>query len=298
MSSVSGDPKALGAYLKTRRAGLEPAQVGLPDPGTPRRVPGLRREEVARLAAISTDYYTRIEQGRMQASVPVLDALARVLRLTDDQRGYLFDLAGRPSAEPTAPPGERTVTPYTRRLIDQLSGAPAVVLSDVLDVLAWNPLAAALLTDFGRLPEEDRNYVWLVFNDPAMRTLYGDWAGGARACLSYLRMNTSRCPDDPRLRRLVDRLSADADFRHWWGAHEVAVQGNGNKEFRHPLVGTLILDWDTLASPVTPGQHVVVWSAQPGSPSEEALRRLAELTGAGEGTAVREEGAVREAAGP
>ncbi|MFI6644927.1 helix-turn-helix domain-containing protein [Streptomyces sp. NPDC050504] len=282
MSSVGKDPKALGTFLKTRRAQLEPAGVGLPDPGTPRRVPGLRREEVAQLAAISTDYYTRIEQGRIQASVPVLDALARALHLTDDQRGYLFELAGRPQAEAAGAVRERDITPYTRRLLDQLSGVPAVVLSDVLDVLAWNPLAAALITDFGELPEEDRNYVWLVFNDPAMRALYGDWEGGARSCLAYLRMNTSRCPDDPRLQRLVDRLSADPDFRRWWGAHEVAVQGSGNKEFHHPLVGTLVLDWDTLASPVTPGQQVVVWSAVPGSPSEKGLRRLAELTAARE----------------
>ncbi|MFD5424966.1 helix-turn-helix domain-containing protein [Streptomyces sp. NPDC127084] len=270
----SGDPKELGTFLKARRAELDPLQVGLPDTGPQRRVAGLRREEVAQLAAISTDYYTRVEQGRMQASVPVLEAIVRALRLTDDQRTYLFELAGRPPIEVPAPP-DRTVTPHTRRLLDQLTESPAVVLSDTMDVLAWNRLAAALLTDFGQVPEEDRNYVWLLFNDPVLRALYDDWETGAHACVAYLRMHTARRPDDPRLLRLLERMAHHADFQNWWQTREVAVQGAGNKVFHHPVAGTLVLDWDTLTSSTSPQQHVVIWTAESGSPSEKGLRRLA-----------------------
>ncbi|MER8035405.1 helix-turn-helix domain-containing protein [Streptomyces hydrogenans] len=269
-----GDPKELGVFLKARRAALDPQRAGLPETGTPRRVAGLRREEVARLAAISTDYYTRVEQGRMRASVPVLDAIARSLRLTEDQRAYLFELAGRPSAEPLAR-ADRAVTPHTLRLLDQLAVSPALVLSDTMDVLAWNPLAAALLTDFGQVPEADRNYVWLLFNDLRLRSLYDDWAAGAHACVAYLRMHTARRPDDPRLQRLLDRMAPHADFHRWWQARDVAVQGTGSKVFHHPVAGTLVLDWDTLTSSTTPGHHIVVWSAPSDSPTARGLRLLA-----------------------
>ncbi|MGD1225809.1 helix-turn-helix domain-containing protein [Streptomyces krungchingensis] len=274
MNTGAGDRKELGTFLKARRAELDPFQVDLPDTVTPRKVAGLRREEVAKLASISTDYYTRVEQGRMQASVPVLQALARALRLNDDQRAYLFDLAGRPPDEPPAP-SRRAIAPHTRRLLDQLTESPALVLSDTMDVLAWNRLAAALLTDFGQVPAEDRNYVWLLFNDPALRALYDDWHAGARACVAYLRMHTARHPDDPGLRDLLARMDPHADFQRWWQAREVAVQGTGNKVFHHPVAGTLVLDWDTLTSSTAPDQHIVVWTAQPGSPSEQGLRRLA-----------------------
>ncbi|AWW43529.1 helix-turn-helix domain-containing protein [Streptomyces cadmiisoli] len=274
MSSGNADQKELGTFLKARRAELDPLQVGLPDTGPRRRVAGLRREEVAQLAAISTDYYTRVEQGRMQASVPVLEAIVRALRLTDDQRSYLFEIAGRPPIEAPVRP-DRGVTPHTRRLLDQLTGSPALVLSDTMDVLAWNRLAAALLIDFGQVTEEDRNYVWLLFNDPVLRALYDDWETGAHACVAYLRMHTARRPDDPRLQRLLARMRPHTDFRNWWQTREVAVQGTGNKVFHHPTAGTLTLDWDTLTSSTAPDQHIVVWTAQPGSTSEKGLQRLA-----------------------
>ncbi|MGW4506830.1 helix-turn-helix domain-containing protein [Streptomyces sp. NPDC004436] len=274
MSTGNGDPKELGTFLKARRADLEPLQVGLPDTGTQRRVAGLRREEVAQLAAISTDYYTRIEQGRMQASAPVLQAVARALRLTGDQRTYLFELAGRPPDGPPARAG-RSISPHCRRLLDQLTESPAVVLSDTMDVLAWNRLAAALLTDFAQVPAADRNYVWLLFNDPRLRVLYDDWPAGAHACVAYLRMHTAHHPDDPRLLHLLERLASHADFQTWWHGREVAVQGTGNKVFHHPVAGTLVLDWDTLTSSTAPDQHIVIWTARPGSPSQKALRHLA-----------------------
>ncbi|WP_051837979.1 helix-turn-helix domain-containing protein [Streptomyces sp. NRRL WC-3742] len=276
MNSHAGDPKELGTFLRARRAELAPHQVGLPATGTPRRVTGLRREEVAQLAAISTDYYTRVEQGRMSASAPVLEALARVLRLSADQRTYLLGLAGRTPTDPPAPATATTrVTELGHRLLAQLTTYPALVLTDAMDVLAWNPLAATLLTDFALRPEHQRNYVWLLFNDPALRARYCDWDSGARSCVAYLRMNTAGRADDPRLRGLLTQMAGQADFQRWWQGHEVAVQGAGNKHFRHPLVGDLTLDWDTLTSSTAPDQHIVVWTAQPGSPSEQRLHELA-----------------------
>ncbi|MFJ6010708.1 helix-turn-helix domain-containing protein [Streptomyces sp. NPDC092952] len=274
MHSGKSDPKELGVFLRARRTALTPHQAGLPETTTPRRVAGLRREEVARLSAISTDYYTRIEQGRMRASVPVLEAIARSLRLTGDQRTYLFELAGQPTDEPPARPGP-DITPNTRRLLDQLTESPAVVLSDTMDILAWNPLAATVLLDFGQVPEEDRNYVWLLFNDPRLRNLYDDWTSGAHSCVSYLRMHTARHPDDPGLLRLLARMAPHTDFQRWWQNREVAVQGTGNKVFHHPTAGALTLDWDTLNSPTAPGQHIVIWTAPPDSPTARALRHLA-----------------------
>ncbi|WP_078880640.1 helix-turn-helix domain-containing protein [Kitasatospora purpeofusca] len=273
MSTSGGRPKELGAFLCTRRAELTPQQVGLPSDGTPRRVAGLRRAEVARLASISTDYYTRIEQGRMPASTPVLEALARALRLSPDQRSYLLGLAGRPPAEPPAR-ATAEVTEHNRRLLAQLATGPAVVVTRTMDVLAWNPPAAALLTDFGRHPVRDRNYVWLLFNDPVLRSRYRDWADGARACVAHLRMHTARRPDDPRLHRLLARMADHVEFQRWWQAREVAVHASGNKRFRHPLVGDLTLDWDTLTSATAPDQHIVVWTAEPGSASEHRLHAL------------------------
>ncbi|MFJ8431230.1 helix-turn-helix domain-containing protein [Kitasatospora sp. NPDC094019] len=277
MSTSGGRPKELGAFLRTRRAELTPRQVGLPSDGAPRRVAGLRRAEVARLASISTDYYTRIEQGRMPASTPVLEALARALRLSPDQRAYLLGLAGRPPAEPPAR-ATAEVTEHNRRLLAQLGTGPALVLTRTMDVLAWNPPAAALFTDFGRHPAQDRNYVWLLFNDPVLRSRYRDWADGARACVAHLRMHTARRPDDARLHRLLARMADHVDFQRWWQACEVAAHATGSKRFRHPAVGDLTLDWDTLTSATAPDQHIVVWTAEPGSVSEHRLHALAAHT--------------------
>ncbi|MFI6502978.1 helix-turn-helix domain-containing protein [Nonomuraea typhae] len=276
---MTGKPDELGAFLRARRAELSPATVGLPDSGGRRRVAGLRREEVAQLAAISTDYYTRLEQGRIQASAPVLNALARVLHLDDDQRAYLFELAGRPAAGLARRTGQK-VQPRLRRLLDELS-TPAIVLGRRMDILAWNALAAALITDFAKIPEKHRNYLRLLFTDPDMRRLYRDWKGVAHTCVAQLRMEAAGDPGSPRLAALVGELSVqDADFRRWWAEHHVAVRGLGTKVLEHPVVGELTLDWDTLASTTT-DQQLVVWTAEPGSASYDALRILGSWAGAG-----------------
>ncbi|MEV0262412.1 helix-turn-helix transcriptional regulator [Streptomyces sp. NPDC050617] len=268
-------PDELGAFLKARRAELGPGSVGLPETGGRRRVSGLRREEVAQLVAISTDYYTRLEQGRIQGSAPVLDALARALHLDDDQRAYLFELAGRLVERPVRRTQQKVRAPL-RRLLDDMGTTPALVLGRRMDILAWNPQAAALVTDFSRIPEKQRNYIRLVFTDPSMRELYADWRDVAHTCVAQLRMEAARDPDSPRLAALVGELSVqDADFRRWWAAHHVAMRGIGTKTLKHPVVGELTLDWDTLASTTDADQQLVVWTAEPGSPSHDALRALA-----------------------
>lgn len=266
--------KELGEFLRARRSELSPRTVGLPDSGAPRRVPGLRREEVAQLASISTDYYTRLEQGRMQPSAPVLQTLVRVLHLADDQRDYVFELAGR---LPTRSRGKarQKVQPQLRRLLD-LTATPAIVLGRRMDVLAWNALGAALVTDFAAVPEKERNYVRLLFTDPALRRLYPDWEKVARTAVAQLRREAAKYPEDPRLTSLVGELSVrDEDFRTWWASHEVAGLSVGTKVLQHPLVGELTLDWDTLTASTDPDQQLVIWTAEPGSPSSDGLRILA-----------------------
>ncbi|MFC9429801.1 helix-turn-helix domain-containing protein [Streptomyces sp. NPDC056987] len=265
----------LGEFLKARRAELTPRAVGLPDSPGPRRVAGLRREEVARAAAISTDYYTRLEQGRMPASAPVLEALAQALHLDADQRRYLFGLAGKETAKPRRRALQK-VQPQLRRVLDDLTTTPAVVMGHRMDVIAWNPLAAALITDFSAVPEKHRNYVRILFTDPAMRTLYADWKAVGRTSVAQLRMAAAKYPDDPRLAALVGELSVrDPDFRRWWAAHHVAALSVGTKVLHHPVAGELSLDWDTLSASTDPDQQLVVWTAEVGSPTHDGLRILA-----------------------
>lgn len=272
------DPRALGAFLRARRAQLTPRECGLPeaDTGAARRVAGLRREEAALLAAISVDYYTRLEQGRVRASAPVLATLARALRLDEDQQRYLYELAGRSDARPRRRRPAQRVRPAMRRLLDQLTETPALVLGSRLDVLAWNPAAAALFTDFGALAPPARNYLRLLFTHPEVRQLHREWAHDARDAVAALRMAAAADPDDPDLARLVGELSVqDPDFRVWWAQHRVNSATYGTKRYHHRLVGDLTLDCDTWSSPDGSGQRLMVLTAEPGTPSHDALRILA-----------------------
>ncbi|MFF3963953.1 helix-turn-helix domain-containing protein [Streptomyces griseorubiginosus] len=265
----------LGEFLKARRAELTPSDVGLRG-GQRRRVKGLRREEVALLAAISTEYYTRIEQGRLQASAPLLDEIAQALRLNDAQRTYLLDLAAKERVRPAAYRERQQVDPQLQRMLDDLSASPAFVIGRCTDILGWNRLAAALWTDFGRYPVQERVFVRLLFTEPWMRELYVDWEEVTRLAIAQLRMESARYPDDQPLTALVEELSArDAQFRQWWTEHDVAMRGNGVKKLRHPVVGELTLDWNTLTCGTDPDQHIIVWNAEPGSASHDGLRFLA-----------------------
>jgi transcriptional regulator with XRE-family HTH domain len=274
MADDATHPIELGTFLKARRAELRPRDVGLPEIGGQRRVPGLRREEVAQLAAISVDYYTRLEQGRVAASAGVLATLARALGLDDDQRAYLASLAGQPAGHPRRRP--QPVRPPMRRILEQLTETPAMVLGRRTDILAWNPMAAALFTDFARFPPHQRNYVRLLFLDPGVRQLQADWAAAARTAVAALRMEAASEPDDPRLAALVGELSVrDAGFRTWWAGQLVTSASYGVKRYRHPVVGDLTLDCDTWSCPDGSDQRLMVLTAEPGTASHEALRILA-----------------------
>jgi transcriptional regulator with XRE-family HTH domain len=269
-------PGEVGAFLKARRAQLSPRDLGLPEQATRRKVDGLRREEVAQVAAISVDYYTRLEQGRVRASASVLATLARALRLDEDQQAYLYQIAGKTDAKPPRRRAPQHARPAMRRLLAQLTQAPAVVLGRRMDILAWNPMAAALYTDFGQYPASRRNYVRLLFTDQAVRGLHASWEHDAGDAVAALRMEAAKDPDDPELARLVGDLSVqDPDFRTWWAERRVSSASYGTKHYRHSSVGDLTLDCDVWDSPDGSGQRLMVLTAEPGSPSDDALRILA-----------------------
>lgn len=265
----------LAQFLRASRARIRPQDIGVPDDGRQRRVPGLRREEVAQLANLSVDYLTRLEQGRVTSASPaILDALADALGLDPAGREYLHSIAepGR-----RAPSRTETVEPATYRLLDNLYEIPALVFGPRLDILAWNRLAAALFVDYDAVPEEDRNLIRLTFLDPAYRRLYDDWPRAARECVAYLRMEARNFPDDKRLAELVGELAAeDPDFRTWWNSHQVAGSTLRRKSYRHPLVGPLTLDAQQLDVNGRSDQHLVVYTAEPDSPSHDALHLLAQ----------------------
>jgi transcriptional regulator with XRE-family HTH domain len=216
VSSSSEHRSELGAFLRARRAEASPEQAGLPTERRARRVQGLRQEEVAQLAMISVDYYTRLEQGRITgASTSVLDAIADALRLGDDQRRYLYTLTNKKVTPPTT--RAENVPSQTQLLLDNLIDTPAIVLGRCLDVLAWNSLAAALFIDFGQVPRHHRNFVRLLFLDAEVSGRYADWRNIARTCVAFLRMAVAERPADPRLIELAGELSVrDADFSTWW----------------------------------------------------------------------------------
>ncbi|MEW2291023.1 helix-turn-helix transcriptional regulator [Streptomyces sp. NPDC047841] len=263
-------------FLRSRRAKITPEEAGLtPHPGT-RRVPGLRREEVAQLAGVSVDYYVRLERGRhLNVSVSVLDALARALRLNDLERSHLFRIAKPTRTRPRPLPPQR-VRPGLRLLLDSLTEVPALVYGRRFDVLASNRLARALYTDFEALPARDRNLARLVFLDEHYRTLYDDWEDAARGIVASLRLYAGRHPHDPALAELVGELSVqDEDFRRWWADHDVFQRTHGTKLFHHPVVGDLVLGYEAFTPADDPEQTLGVSTVEPGSPSAERLKLLA-----------------------
>ncbi|MEU0493135.1 helix-turn-helix transcriptional regulator [Nocardiopsis sp. NPDC006139] len=270
------DRRELAGFLRGRRERITPADVGLPA-GPRRRTPGLRREEVAQLAFISTEYYTRLEQARgPHPSREVLAGLARALRLSDAERDHLYYLAGSPPGPPAGP--SREVRPSILRLLGKLPGAAAVVLSATYEVIAWNDLAAALMGDFSALSREDRNLVRQVFLAPPgsdrRRYRLSDLAAFSRIAARDLRVTAARYPDDPEVAALVgDLLAGSAEFARLWAAHDVGPAPALRKTIEHPLVGPVTLDCDVL-DVADRDQRVVIYTAEPGSPSEGALRLL------------------------
>ncbi|MFD7817336.1 helix-turn-helix transcriptional regulator [Streptomyces sp. NPDC059785] len=269
------DKQELGAFLRSRRERLSPQDVGLPS-GPRRRTPGLRREEVAVLAHISTEYYVRLEQARApRPSGEVLAGIAGALRLTDAESDHLHVLAGTAPAH--AGLHRRDVRPSILALLQRLPRTAAFVTSAAFEVLAWNNLAAALMEDFAELAPEDRNLARRAFLAPADATpLYGisDAAEFRHHVVAQLRSTLARYPSDPAVTGLVGELrDGSGEFARLWERHDVQAAPMLTKTFRHPVVGEVTVDCDTLAL-TDRGQHVVLYSAPPGSPDAEALALL------------------------
>jgi transcriptional regulator with XRE-family HTH domain len=270
------DRQALAGFLRSRRERVKPQDAGLPT-GTRRRTPGLRREEVAQLAAISVDHYSRLEQGRgRNPSRAVLNGIARALRLSDQERAHLFRLAGQAAAESTDGPAQ-DVPAGTLQLLERMTDAGVVVINGACRVLAWNPLAAALFEDFSALGADDRNFVrrFFLHPDPARRGYgMGDSAQFARTAVSYLRVAASRYPRSTEIRDLIRDLTAGSpEFARLWRDQELRIEHHSHQVLDHPAVGRLELDFEILTLPDR-DQQVVLFTAEPGSPVYQALELL------------------------
>jgi transcriptional regulator with XRE-family HTH domain len=266
-------------FLTTRRAKITPDRAGLPMYGRHRRVSGLRREEVALLAGISVEYYTRLERGNARGvSDEVLEAVSRALQLDDAERVHLLDLvrtanAGRGARRTSTP---QRVRPSIQRIVDAMAEIPAFVQNGRLDILYANPLAAALYSDMLQDPIRPPNSARFVFLDPRARDLYVDWESVARDIVATLRGTAGRSPYDRELSDLIGLLSTRSDeFRVRWASHDVRFHRSGRKRLHHPLVGEMTLTFESLELPADPSLTLVTYSAEPGSQSEGALRELA-----------------------
>ncbi|MGC5053179.1 helix-turn-helix transcriptional regulator [Micromonospora sp. DT48] len=280
MNSLQPYARELGDFLRARRSRLRPHDVGL-EPGGRRKVTGLRREELALLAGLSTDYYQRIEQGReVRPSDDVLDAIAGALGLDDGERRHLFTLAhaARRSVPARVNRDPERVPEGTRRLL-RVMDTPAVVLGRHLDLLDWNPMAQALLGDPDVYPTDRLNMLLLLFDD----TLTGerscpDWERQALDYIGMMRAAVATDPTHPRATAIVGELSIrSAEFRRLWAQHDVREAVSGTKTFRVPEVGDIVLAWDTYPLPGNPGPVMLVFTAEPGSADADRLQLLASL---------------------
>lgn len=270
--------RELADFLRSRRARITPDRTGLPADGRARRVPGLRRDEVARLAGVSTEYYTRLEQGRAGNPSPeVVEALARVLELDLAEREHLSDLLTRPARR--APVSPQRVRPGLHLMLRTLDHVPAFIVGRRTDILAANRLARTVLTDFDALPVPQRNLARYYLLDPAARERTGDWERIAAETVAMLRLEAGRYPGDRRLADLVGELTLRCpEFSAWWNDHRVLRRTHGSKHYHHPLVGELHFSYESLQPPGDPDQTLCVYNVEPGSSTEQALRLLADWT--------------------
>lgn len=272
-------------FLMTRRARVSPADVGLPT-GANRRVAGLRRAEVAMLADVSVEYYAKLERGDIAgASAGVLDALARALQLDETERMHLLDLARSADGIPTSGRPRRRATTQQparaglQRTLDAITGGPAFVRDRHQNLIATNALGAAFYSPVigtsGRVP----NLARFQFLDPASRDFYPDWDLFAQMCVGIMRVEAGRDPHDRTLQDLVGELTTRSEtFARLWSAHDVRTHGTGTKRFHHPVVGELTLLYEELAVTAEDGLSLLIYTAEPGSPSAERLQLLANWT--------------------
>jgi len=273
--------RELADFLRRARGQVDPSRAGLPPDGRVRRVPGLRREEVALLAGVSTDYYARLEQGRrITPSAGVVEAIGRALGLDAAGKAHLDDLLGLTTTTRRRSRGVQRVRPGLYQLLDALDGEPALILGRRTDVLAANRMAKALFTDFDRLPPRQRNYARWMFLDEDARSLFVDWEDHARAAVESLRLDVGRDPADDATTALVAELRAHSrEFDQWWERHRVHQRTHGAKRLRHPLVGELDVDYETLTLPGDPDTTLFVYTTPAGSPARRAMDLLASWTG-------------------
>ncbi len=279
------EPGPLGAFLAARRSQLQPEHVSLPTYGERRRVPGLRREEVAQLSGVGFSYYSRLEQGQsLNASSEVLDAIARALQLDESERRHLHALATAPKRKAGRPRAvSERVTQETLQLLAALGDSPALVLGRRSDVLAWNACGHAFFAghlpfDAPRSAEDRPNMARLIFRDANVQDLYVDWPAKARAVVGNLRLSVGQHPDDPGLHSLVGELSIESpDFAQLWAGHRVRDCDVASYLMRHPLVGELAVAQQTLPVPLAPDQRLVVVTAEVGSDAAVGLQLLAHI---------------------
>jgi transcriptional regulator with XRE-family HTH domain len=266
--------RELGEFLRSRRRQVDPATAGLPAGGT-RRTPGLRREEVALLSGVSHTWYTWLEQGRdIHPSRQVVDALARTLRLAAAEHEYVLRLTGH---RPPAPAGGPDRLPeHLQRLLDALDPSPAYAITASWSIVGWNESYARFYPGVSAAGDGDRNLLWLVFTDPAVRALLGDWETDSRRFLTQFRAEAGARLGDPEVVALVARLEAASEhFRTGWASRDVDRFSSGERRFEHPAVGTLVLEHHQLTPADAPGVQLVVYTAAPGSETARRLRRLA-----------------------
>jgi transcriptional regulator with XRE-family HTH domain len=265
-------------FLTSRRARITPADVGLQSYG-PRRVPGLRREEVATLAGVSVDYYNRMERGNLSgASESVLDALARALQLDEAERAHLHDLAraSRPSPRARRRSTKQNVRPSVQWMLDSMTGSAAIAENGRLDALATNRLGRAFHSHLFDGSGRPVNFARFVFLDPRATELFADWERAAKDCAALLRSEAGRTPYDRELSDLIGELSTQSEeFRGHWAAHNVRLHNKGVKQFNHPVVGELELSYNRIELPADPGLAIIAYTAEPGSRSAEAFSLLA-----------------------
>ena len=264
----------LADFLRMRRAGIKPQDVGLPGGGR-RRTPGLRREEVAQLAGVGTTWYTWLEQGRdVRASLDVLEAIGRALRLNQAERTHLILLGRGEQPPPRVSPGER-VSPHLRKLVENLGPNPAWILGRRWDYLAWNDAAVALLGDLGKIPRAARNHAWLTFTDPARREMFTDWERSSRLLVAKFRADSARHLGDPEFESLINALrKSSPEFCRAWKLHEVAYTGEGRKDLRHPLAGMMSFSHAVFHPAEESEQRLVLYSPLPENDTAEKLARL------------------------
>jgi len=266
--------RELADFLRNRRAGIAPEDVGLPGGGR-RRTPGLRREEVAQLAGVGTTWYTWLEQARdVRASRAVLEALADALSLTAAERRHLV-LLGRGESAPPPPAVTEEVSAPVRRLIANLGLSPAYILGRRWDYLAWNDAMAALFGDPADVAPEHRNQLWLFFTDPARRALMPDWRRTARVLASRFRADYARHVGDPAFDRLVSDLhDASPEFRKWWTQHEVKGDTDGRKELLHPVEGRMLFEHAAFKHVEHGEQRLILYTPLPDEDTPAKMERL------------------------